>query len=271
MTEPFGLDLWRGLGWRSSFWELLRFYCSLRGKEQQEFLEELSSGRKSNSRWSHLLNISDDAAELILKYSVYRAERLQRTLGSLRTEAEAKAYCETQAIQWAITKTQSQDHHQSSKTLVATVGAIASRVCESLGETFDIDPTRRCVWCTKDHLHVTARNLDGAIPAVRNPYAVWEIKEYWGKTSGGSKMSDAVYECHLVGREIREFEERAQQEIAHVVLLDGKEQWHSRKSDLARFIDLHNQGLIDHLLVGWDIESQWQSLLIRLVKSNKRR
>jgi hypothetical protein len=57
-------------------------------------------------------------------------------------------------------------------------------------------------------LHVSARNLDGAIPSLANPYLVWEIKEYWGKTKGGSKMSDAVYECHLVGLELRDFETR---------------------------------------------------------------
>ena len=53
-------------------------------------------------------------------------------------------------------------------------------------------------------LRTLARRVDGACPGVVNPIAIWEIKEYWGKTKGGSKMSDAVYECHLVGRELRE-------------------------------------------------------------------
>ena len=54
---------------------------------------------------------------------------------------------------------------------------------------------------------------------------VWEIKEYWGKTKGGSKMSDAVYECALVGLELRDFEERTgAPRVQHVVFVDGKDQ-----------------------------------------------
>jgi hypothetical protein len=114
-------------------------------------------------------------------------------------------------------------------------------------------------------LHVTARNLDGAIPSLANPTIIWEIKEYWGKTSGGSKMSDAVYECHLVGRKLRDFEESAGISVAHIVFIDGKEQWSSRQSDLKRFVDLFHQGLIDYLFVGKDVEADWEPTLERLL------
>lgn len=115
-------------------------------------------------------------------------------------------------------------------------------------------------------LHVTARNLDGAIPALSNPHIVWEIKEYWGKTKGGSKMSDAVYECNLVGRELREFEERSfKRHVNHVVFVDGLEQWSYRKSDLARFVDLLYQGFIDCLIVGREVETKWKLLLEKIL------
>jgi hypothetical protein len=110
-------------------------------------------------------------------------------------------------------------------------------------------------------LHVTARNLDGAIPALLSPIVVWEIKEYWGSTKGGSKMSDALYECLLVGRELREFEETSKTRVAHVVFLDGQEQWGHRESDLRRFIDLFHQGVIDHLVIGKEVEKDWAALL----------
>ncbi len=91
---------------------------------------------------------------------------------------------------------------------------------------------------------------------------VWEIKEYWGKTKGGSKMSDALYECALVGRELREFEDRSgAQRVEHTVFLDGKDQWSHRQSDLKRFIDLFHQGLVDHLIVGREVETEWGKLL----------
>jgi len=72
-----------------------------------------------------------------------------------------------------------------------------------------------------------------------------------GVTAGGSKMGDAVYECQLVGRELREFSERTGTQIAHIVFLDGRDQWNKRRSDLVRFIDLFRQGLIDHVLGGF--------------------
>lgn len=91
---------------------------------------------------------------------------------------------------------------------------------------------------------------------------VWEIKEYWGKTKGGSKMSDAVYECALVGRELREFEERSGADpVSHIVFLDGAAQWSHRQSDLKRFMDLFHQGFIDHLIVGREVETGWEELL----------
>jgi hypothetical protein len=119
-----------------------------------------------------------------------------------------------------------------------------------------------------DHdLHVSARNLDGAIPALFRPILIWEIKEYWGQTNGGSKMSDAVYECALVGRELRDFERRAGGRVGHAVLLDGKEQWTARKSDLLRFYDLYCQGLIDKLFVGREIETEWQPYVRSSIES----
>lgn len=78
-------------------------------------------------------------------------------------------------------------------------------------------------------------------------------------------MSDAVYECNLVGRELREFEERSGAKVAHVVFVDGKEQWFHRQSDMKRFIDLFHQGLIDNLFVGRDVETEWRGTLSTLV------
>jgi hypothetical protein len=75
-------------------------------------------------------------------------------------------------------------------------------------------------------------------------------------------MSDAVYECALVGLELRQFEDRVgAPSVLHVVFLDGKDQWSSCKSDLKRFIDLFHQGLIDDLIVGREVETEWPSLL----------
>ncbi|MEW6636824.1 MAG: hypothetical protein AB1425_08420 [Actinomycetota bacterium] len=180
----------------------------------------------------------------------------------LRTEEEALAYCRSIGAEVRKVRTQSQDHHQSSAAMVAAVSYIAGEYCLECDLTFNKSPDRRCVWMVNNQLHVTARNLDGAIPSLDSPRMVWEIKEYWGKTKGGSKMSDALYECALVGRELREFEDRSgAQRVEHTVFLDGKDQWSHRQSDLKRFIDLFHQGLVDHLIVGREVETEWGKLL----------
>jgi hypothetical protein len=253
---------WMSLGWRHDLWDLVRYYCSLRGERQKaEWLKVLASTGAMIVGDSPALAVAPDDVELIVKYLDERPKLFSTAFGQLRTEDEALAYCKSKSISVGTTPTQSADHHQSSKALVAAVSHIAQTVCTPLGVTFEPNPQSRCVWCSEHSLHVTARNLDGAIPALANPTVIWEIKEYWGKTSGGSKMSDAVYECNLVGRELREFEERTGVSVKHIVFVDGREQWNKRRSDLARFIDLANQGLVDHLFVGSQVESDWERTL----------
>lgn len=58
----------------------------------------------------------------------------------------------------------------------------------------------------------------------------------------------------LVGRELREYEEKHRSRIYHVVFVDGKEQWEHRVSDFIRFIDLYNQRIIDTLIIGKEVE-----------------
>jgi hypothetical protein len=38
-----------------------------------------------------------------------------------------------------------------------------------------------------------------------------------------------------------------------------------RQSDLRRFIDLFHQGIIDHLLIGKEVDTDWQDLLESLL------
>lgn len=245
---------WQKLGWRHVVWELVRYYLSLR-KEGAAWLSELES---KESEWIQLMKLSEGDLALLKAYLKFRETASSDGADLLRTEGEAIDFCNRSKYVFGTNKTQIEGYHQSSKALIAAVSGIAESVCKSSGLTLDPSPQGRCIWTDKSILHVTARNLDGAIPSRRNPFAVWEIKEYWGKTKGGSKMSDAVYECHLVGREIREFEERAKTQIHHFVFVDGKKQWSHRKSDLARLIDLYSQGLVNRLFIGKEVETIWK-------------
>jgi hypothetical protein len=252
---------WRALGYSHITWELLRYYLSVRGeKNKRDWLKELRINHSLATDESHL-PIPSDGVQFFFEYLEVREREFVQLFARLRDEEAAKRYCEENAIAYGTTATQSTDHHQASKALVATVSAIAVQECSKRGVEVDPNPQKRCVWCNNHGLHVTARNLDGAIPSTVNPRVVWEIKEYWGKTSGGSKMSDGVYECNLVGRELRDFGQRTGISVIHAVFVDGKHQWTARMSDLRRFIDLTYQGLIDHLFVGIDVETRWRGCL----------
>jgi hypothetical protein len=271
-------DNWKALGWRHTLWDLVRFYLSLsrRKTEQAEWLTQLEKTKKMKVGTSVELPIDPAHVKLFFEYLKERETNEAEVFGLLRTEEQAIKACKERGFKIKYTQTKNKDHHQSAKAVVALVNGIIKQVCGTRGIGFNANPQSRCVWCTQHRLHVTARNLDGAIPDLANPFVVWEVKEYWGGTQGGSKMSDAVYECNLVGRELREFEEAPKVNksvgisVVHVVFVDGLTQWAVRRSDLKRFVDLTNQGLIDYLLAGAEIETELEKILSKVLDATKK-
>lgn len=248
---------WRQLGVRHLLWDVLRYYLSIRGTKKQaawlNYLEAANAIATDDAAFP----VPKDVVDLLFEYLAIREKSFADAAGRLRTEQEAIQYCNEHGVTVSKTATKNKDHHQASKALIGAVTSVALSVTTDI----DTDPQTRCIWCDAAGLHVTARNLDGAVPSTSNPTVIWEIKEYWGKTKGGSKMSDAVYECHLVGRELIDFEERSGRSVKHAVFVDGKDQWSVRKSDMKRLIDLTYQGLIDRLFVGSDVATEFEGWL----------
>ena len=261
------LDTWRDLGWEHPVWELVRYFLSIRTKGEREAVVKALQDESVAKIGKVKLKLELGVSRLLIAYLEFRSTLWDTRGKMLRIEAEAKEFCiEAFKESPKTTQTKNPDHHQSSKAMVLTTTRLAEAVCREYGFLIDPNPQTRCVWLAERNLHVTARNLDGAVQALLNPILIWEIKEYWGTTSGGSKMSDAVYECALVGRELRDFEKRAGGHIDHAVLLDGKDQWTSRKSDLLRFCDLYHQGLVDALIIGREIETHWQPFVESVIE-----
>lgn len=156
-------------------------------------------------------------------------------------------------------------HHQSSKVMVQTVETIANAETLALGVTElpDTNPQKRAA-LIGEHIWVSPRRLDGALPSLANPVGLWEIKEYWGVTSGGSKMSDAVYELQLVGTELQLQEVNSGHHIEHVAIVDGYHQWSARMSDLRRIIDLLYCGLLDEVIFGTEVLTSWGPAVRRM-------
>lgn len=194
----------------------------------------------------------------LAEYLDLRAEVADNLLSMARTEAEARqdfASISQEAVRTY--GTQMVGHHQSPKVLVATIEVLTRAACASVGLTHNLNPQERATIVADDHLWVSPRRLDGAVPGLFNPVGLWEIKEYWGVTGGGSKMSDAIYECQLVGTELRAFQDRYGVAVRHYAILDGVDQWRARRSDLRRAVDLLYSGLLDELLVGREVLDEW--------------
>ena len=196
----------------------------------------------------------------------FRMQASVELMSHLRTEEQALSdLAKLGDIEVATYGTRSSDHHQSSKVVVQTVAALTNIECDRLRVAVDLDPQQRASLSGDGYLWVSPRRLDGAIPGLVNPVGVWEIKEYWGKTKGGSKMSDAIYELHLVGLEIRDFERRHDGvSLKHYAILDGAGQWVHRKADLRRAVDLLCMGLLDELIVGDEMLTEWPRIVTEL-------
>ena len=121
---------WKSLGWRHAVWDLVRYYCSLRGwKKQQQWLDELAGTKQMKVGSSEHLPIDAGDIETLLAYLETRKKKLHLGLAQLRTEDEAVAFCEANKILVGRTVTQNARHHQSSKALVNALAFIAGRAC----------------------------------------------------------------------------------------------------------------------------------------------
>jgi hypothetical protein len=200
--EPKNASDYQAFGWQHELWDVVRYFRSIGKNEKKlrefwlDYLREKSSlavivtGKSSKKCEIHgSVPLKKETIDLFFKYLADSENQYGLLRSCLRTEAEALSFCERLAIKVEKTTTRSQEHHQSSKSLVAVVAQVSSEIAAKFGFNIDIDPQHRCVWFKERDLHVTARNLDGAIPCLVNPFVVWEIKEYWGQTKGGSKMS----------------------------------------------------------------------------------
>ncbi|MBI4918505.1 hypothetical protein HY837_01135 [archaeon] len=119
----------------------------------------------------------------------------------------------------------------------------------------------------KKPLRTLSRWMDGAYPNIMDPVAVWEIKEYYGTTTFGSRVADGVYETMLDGYELKELLNSENKQILHYLIIDDRFTWWIKgKSYLCRIIDLLNSGLVDEVIFGRELLNRWP----KIVKSWKK-
>ena len=103
-------------------------------------------------------------------------------------------------------------------------------------------------------LRTLARRVDGAFPAVVNPIAIWEVKEYYYTTTFGSRVADGVYETLLDGMELEELRVSENVDVLHYLMLDARYTWWDcGRSYLCRIVDMLHMGYVDEVLVGREV------------------
>jgi hypothetical protein len=155
------------------------------------------------------------------------------------------------------------------KKAPAYLTAIVNMVIERNSGEFpcDFDP-RELTSITSGRMPIRtlARRVDGAFPAVINPIAVWEIKEYYYTTTFGSRVADGVYETLLDGLELEELRISEGIDVKHYLIIDSHFTWWvCGRSYLCRIIDMLHMGYIDEVLIGREVVTRLPALVAEWV------
>jgi hypothetical protein len=110
-------------------------------------------------------------------------------------------------------------------------------------------------------LRTLFRWMDGAYPDVNHPCAAWEIKEYYGTKTFGSRVADGVYETALDGYELNDLLSEGV-EVEHYLFLDDRFTWWvCGRSYLCRIVDMLHSGLLDGAFFGREVVDGWPPIV----------
>lgn len=204
--------------------------------------------------------------ETLCRYLNYRAERLENDVqSSLMDRDEAAAVFEELRSRLNPTCALPMNKQKGAKRHHAYMVGIVNMLTEQAldGKDFAEDP-RGLTVITQDGkpLRTFSRWMDGAYPSVVDPLAVWEIKEYYGTTTFGSRVADGVYETMLDGMEFEELEQHAGKKVLHYLIVDDRfTWWDCGRSYLCRIVDMLHGGLVDEVLFGREVLTRWPEIV----------
>lgn len=206
-----------------------------------------------------------ERGQLLCEYFAYRADLLDnfvqpRLMDAARAE---RVYEETKArLKPKLAATMNKQKGEKAK--VAYLTGLVNMIIESVvgWDGFNPDP-RQLTTFTKESmpLRTLSRRIDGAMPGVVNPVAIWEIKEYYYTTTFGSRVADGVYETLLDGMELEEMREHEGRNVEHMLALDAHYTWwECGRSYLCRIVDMLNMGYVDEVLFGYEVVERLPAL-----------
>lgn len=248
----------------SQFWALAKYIS-----------ESLGYSKKSTLRTFELKEIeeldgtifSDSKTILpVVDYLNFRADLIANKVQPLlMNREEAKSLFEGLIKNYkpkcALTYNKQKGDKKHLNYLTCMVNVLAE---QNLTDSCNFSPRQLCTVTDKnDNLIATlSRWMDGAYPSTHNPKAIWEIKEYYGTTTFGSRVADGVYETQLDGHEILEAEKVSGKKIKHYLFVDDKfTWWDCGKSYLCRLIDMMHMGLVDEVIFGKEVVTRWPAII----------
>ena len=208
-----------------------------------------------------------ETANRVLEYLNYRNELIELEVKpNLMDRAQSKIEFEKMLTRFPDSKIKVQMNKQKGikkhpSFLVNMVNFIAGN-CFGF-ENFNNDPKNLCtVSDAEGLLKVLCRRMDGAYPTIHIPKIIWEVKEYYGTTTFGSRIADGIYETQLVGEELQQLQKEHGIKIQHVLFVDDYFTWWScGRSYLCRLIDLLNSGHVDAIFFGREVVSEWETFI----------
>ena len=205
-------------------------------------------------------------ADTLVGYLNRRAETLEEVVQPVlmdrdQAAAEFRALRKRLKPKCALPMNKQKGKKRHHAYLVGIVNMLTEHALE--GRPFDDEP-RGLTLITKNGrpIRMLSRWMDGAYPSRVNPYAVWEVKEYYGTTTFGSRVADGVYETMLDGEELAELQARENIKVYHYLMVDDRfTWWDCGRSYLCRIIDMLHIGLVDEALFGREVLARWPTVV----------
>jgi hypothetical protein len=260
---------------QKSFWSQVKLISMSLGYSSGEDLKTFSINeivsclQRRQLSTEHLLDSSSKITKegkLLIDYFKFRAKTLKSYAEpNLMNREQAKAEFEKlfkslqPRVHIPFNKQKGEKKHYAFLT-----GLVNMLTEHYLGDTpFDSSPRELVVVTSNEKpLRTLSRRVDGTYPSTTNPMALWEIKEYYGTTTFGSRVADGVYETMLDGYEIEELRTSENIDIKHYLIVDDYfTWWNMGKSYLCRLVDMLHEGFLDEVLIGREVLTRWPEIV----------
>lgn len=260
------------------FWAIVKYtseqagYTSRKTKTTPSMLKTITPTQIRETLEKRGINpdtVTNDTYNLVADYIAYRAKILIEEVEPALMDREEARLCFEQVKaqinpKLAATMNRQKGEKRHEAYLSSMVAMFAE---EAFGHDGFVNDAQNLTILTENNalVGIFSRRFDGAIPSTRDPIALWEVKEYYGTTSFGSRVADGVYETLLDGDEINKFENVYKNRISHYLFVDDRYTWWGKgKSYLCRIIDMLHTGHVDEVFFGKQVVSQWPVTLSEL-------